>query len=371
MRDGRTRIRVETTQPYDVVVGEGLLDEAARLLGVDVRRVAVVHPGALASSAGAVRDDLASHGLDASLLAVPDGEGAKTAEVLSSCWARLGQLGFTRSDALVSVGGGATTDLAGFVAATFLRGIRVVHIPTTLLAMVDAAVGGKTGINTEQGKNLVGAIHQPAGVLCDLGALRSLDRAELGSGLAEIIKCGFIADAEILRLVESSPAQATEPEAPLLRELIERSIAVKAAIVASDLQEVTSLGRQVGREALNYGHTFGHAVERVEGFRIRHGEAVAVGMVFVAALARLAGRLDDPTARRHGELLSLVGLPTSYPGGRWDDLLAAMQVDKKTRGDRLRFVVLEAPGVPAILEAPDPALLLAAYDELSGAAFPG
>ena len=283
------------------------------------------------------------------------------------CWTALGQVGFTRSDAVVGVGGGATTDLAGFVAATFLRGLRVVHVPTTLLGMVDAAVGGKTGINTAEGKNLVGAFHEPVGVLCDLATLESLHRHDLVSGLAEVVKCGFIADPEILGLVESDPDAARDPASTTCRELIERAIRVKAAVVAGDLHEQASADGSVGREALNYGHTLGHAIERAERYAWRHGAAVAVGMVFVAELARLAGRLDEATADRHRGVLGSLGLPTTYSGADWPTLYDAMKVDKKSRGDRLRFVILDGIGRPAILEAPDPAVLVAAYAEISSA----
>ncbi len=170
---------------------------------------------------------------------IPDGEQAKSAETAARCWERLGAAGFTRSDAVVTVGGGATTDLGGFVAATWLRGVRVVHVPTTLLGMVDAAVGGKTGINTGAGKNLVGAFHEPAGVLCDLALLDTLPRAELVAGLGEVVKCGFIADPEILRLVEETdPDELTGASAgssAVLRELVERSVRVKVDVVVGDL----------------------------------------------------------------------------------------------------------------------------------------
>ena len=361
-----TRIRVETAAPYDVLVGHRLLGELARLVGSEAQRVAVIHPQALSATGLAIRDDLAASGYDAHAIEVPNAEEAKTAEVAAFCWKALGQIGFTRTDVVVGVGGGATTDLAGFVAATFLRGLRVVQVPTTLLGMVDAAVGGKTGINTAEGKNLVGAFHEPAGVICDLAALETLNRHELVSGLAEVIKCGFIADEKILALVESDPQAATDPDSAACRELIERGIAVKAAVVSTDLRERTStVGGSVGREALNYGHTFGHAIERAERYTWRHGAAVAVGMVYVAELARLAGRLDEATADRHRQVLTSVGLPTSYSGAPWSTLHDTMRVDKKSRGDRLRFVVLEGVGRPAILEAPDPALLTAAYAEVS------
>jgi 3-dehydroquinate synthase len=255
--------------------------------------------------------------------------------------------------------------MGGFVAATWLRGVKVVHLPTTLLGMVDAAVGGKTGMNTTEGKNLVGAFHEPAGVLCDLATLETLPRNELVSGLAEVIKCGFVADPTILDLVESDPVAATTADSPVLRELIERAIAVKIDVVVSDLREQGGSSGHPGRETLNYGHTFGHAVERVERYKFRHGAAVAIGMTYVAELARLAGKLDEATAERHRYVLELVGLPTSYRGGVWGQLHDAMKVDKKSRGDTLRFVVLEGLAKPGILQAPDPALLTAAYAEIS------
>jgi 3-dehydroquinate synthase len=257
------------------------------------------------------------------------------------------------------VGGGATTDLAGFDAATWLRGVDVVHVPTTLLGMVDAAVGGKTAINTTSGKNLVGAFHEPAGVLCDLGVLRSLPRHDYVSGLAEVVKVGFTHDPRILELLESDLEGATRPDGPHTEELVRRAVQVKADVVADDLTE------QGGREALNYGHTLGHAIEKVEGYRWRHGAAVSVGMVFVAELARRACGLDDATVRRHREVLTALGLPTTYEGD-WEQLLAAMRVDKKARADRLRFVVLEGLGAPRLLEAPAEEHLLAAWHAVSG-----
>ena len=344
-----TRIRVATASPYDVVVGEGLLDELPPLLA-GAQRVAVIHPAALTVTATAIADDLRDKGFTAHSVEIPDGEPAKDLKVAAYLWDVLGQAGFTRTDALVAVGGGATTDLAGFVAATWLRGVDVVHVPTTLLGMVDAAVGGKTGINTGAGKNLVGAFHEPKGVLCDLTALETLPAHDFTSGLAEIIKVGFTHDPRILELVEDDPRAHT-------RELIERAIAVKAAVVSDDLTE------QGGREYLNYGHTLGHAIEKVENYRWRHGAAVSVGLVFVAELARLAGRLDDATASRHRTILEQVGLPTSYDGS-WTQLHEAMKIDKKSRADRLRFVVLDALAKPRILEDPDPTHLVAAWEEV-------
>jgi 3-dehydroquinate synthase len=360
-----SNLHVGGAAPYDVVVGTGLLGELPRMLGEGVTKVAVIHPRALAATGEVIREDLAEQGYDAHVIEIPDGEEAKLAPVASFCWQVLGQTGFTRSDAVVTVGGGATTDMGGFVAATWLRGITVVHMPTTLLGMVDAAVGGKTGMNTSEGKNLVGAFHEPAGVLCDLATLETLPRNELVSGLAEVLKCGFVADPGILDLVEREPQDATTAGTVVLRELIERSIRVKIDVVVEDLKETGGASGHPGREVLNYGHTFGHAVERVERYTFRHGAAVAIGMTFVAELARLAGKLDEALVDRHRSVLELVGLPTSYRGGAWAQLHEAMQVDKKSRGDQLRFVVLEDLARPTILTAPDPALLTAAYAEVA------
>lgn len=344
---------------YDVVVGRDVLAELPRLVG-PVRRVLVVHAAALTPLATRIAADLAATGAQVHLHEVPDAEAGKTAAVLADCWAVLGRAGFTRSDAVVGVGGGAVTDLAGFVAATWLRGVRVVQVPTTVLAMVDAAVGGKTGINTAEGKNLVGAFHPPAGVVCDLAVLDTLPAAELVPGLAEVVKTGFIADRVILDLVDTDPAGARDPQSPTLRELIERSVAVKADVVTKDLKESWL------REILNYGHTFAHAVEQVEHYTWRHGAAVSVGMVFAAELGRLAGRTPADLVDRHREVLGALGLPLTYPGGRWEALLTAMRRDKKTRGDDLRFVVLDGVGEPGRLEGPAESLLVAAYAAVSG-----
>ncbi|MFI6052429.1 3-dehydroquinate synthase [Streptomyces violascens] len=357
-----TRIQVggtAGTDPYEVLVGRNLLGELAGLIGDRAKRVAIIHPEALAGTGDTIREDLAGEGYEAIAIQVPNAEEAKTAEVAAYCWKALGQSGFTRTDVVVGVGGGATTDLAGFVAATWLRGVRWISVPTTVLGMVDAAVGGKTGINTAEGKNLVGSFHPPVGVLCDLAALDSLPVNDYVSGMAEVIKTGFIADPAILDLIESDPAGARTPEGPHTAELIERSIRVKAEVVSNDLKE-SGL-----REILNYGHTLAHAIEKNERYKWRHGAAVSVGMVFAAELGRLAGRLDDATADRHSAILQSVGLPLTYRGDQWPKLLENMKLDKKSRGDLLRFIVLDGLAKPTVLEGPDPAVLLAAYGEVS------
>src|SRR5699024_7340900 len=248
---------------------------------------------------------------------------------------------------------------AGFVAATWLRGVAVVQVPTTLLGMVDAAVGGKAGINIPQGKNLVGAFHSPRAVLCDPEWLRTLPQEDLRAGLAEVIKCGFIADPQILGLIEEDPGAALDPTAPLVAELVYRSVSVKAQVVSADLREAGH------REILNYGHTFAHAVQQVEGFRWRRGDAVSVGLVYVAELARRAGLLPAEIAARHRRILTGVGLPVQYPPGRWAQLREVMGRDKKARGSHLRFVALTGLAETTRITDPDPGLLTEAYAAIS------
>ena len=355
------RIAVEAERPYQVLVGNGLLAMVPGLLGGGVQRVALLHPPTMIKTAEQLSQVLRAAGLEAVRVDVPDAEAAKSVAVAERCWSILGNAGFTRSDGVVGLGGGATTDLAGFVAATWLRGVRVVMVPTSVLGMVDAAVGGKTGINTAEGKNLVGCFYEPVAVICDLDLLATLPGPHLVAGLAEVIKCGFIADPEILTMIESDPTSAVRPDSPMLRDLVERAVSVKARVVAADFRETTSTGSKVGRELLNYGHTIGHAIERRERFGWRHGDAISVGMAFAAELARLAGRLDQPTAARHRVVLSSVGLPTSYAADAFDDLLHAMALDKKTRGSTLRFVILNGLASAEILTAPDEDMLRAAY----------
>jgi 3-dehydroquinate synthase len=354
-----TRIAVGAERPYEIVVGNGVLDELPSLVGPAARAVVVVHAAGHGALAAGACDVLARAGYTVAAESVPDGEAAKEIAVAAGLWSRLAAHRIGRQDVIVGVGGGAVTDLAGFVAATWLRGVRVVLVPTTLLGMADAAIGGKTAVNIEAGKNLVGAFHPPAGVIADLDTLATLPRPEYASGLAEVIKAGFIADPAILDLVEADPAGAARPGGASERELVERAIAMKAAVVSADLREAGQ------REFLNYGHTLGHAIERAEDYTMRHGDAVAIGLVYAAAVGRLAGRLDAPTAARHREILASVGLPVAYHAGAWPRLRAAMALDKKARAARLRLVVLDGLARPGILDGPPEELLEQAYAEVS------
>ncbi len=353
-----TRIPVGGERPYEVVIGAGVLSELPALVGKDACSVVVIHPRGVGEIARPACRVLTDAGYLVHAEEVPDGEAAKDIGVAAWLWSRLAAHRMTRSDAIVGVGGGATTDLAGFVAASWLRGVRLVLVPTTLLAVTDAAIGGKTALNIPEGKNLVGAFHTPAGVLADLAVLESLPQADYVSGLAEVIKAGFIADPVILDLIEADPDGAVVPHGRHSRELVERAVRMKAEVVSVDLREA---GR---REILNYGHTLGHAIERVEGYQLRHGDAVAIGMVYAAELARLAGRLDGAAVDRHRSVLAACGLPTAYVSGAWPALREAMAVDKKARGARLRFVILEGIARPSILDGPEEALLRGAYEEV-------
>src|SRR3954453_20679234 len=353
-----TTISVGGAAPYDVLIGPGASSHVATALP-DATSVAVVHDERLGRLAEPVANAVEAAGLRVEILSVPSGEQSKTLDVVARLWDRFAAAKLARTDAVVAIGGGATTDVVGFAAATWLRGVRVVHVPTTLLAMVDAAVGGKTGINTAAGKNLAGAFHPPAAVLVDLDLLAGLPHREWVNGMAEVVKAGFIADAAILDLISADPSGAARPDGPSTRALVERSIAMKANVVSADLKEAGP------REMLNYGHTLGHAIERHQSYAVPHGHAVSIGMVFAAELSRAAGRLDDATARRHREVLGELGLPTTYYRSAWSGLLETMRVDKKARGGTLRFVVLDGVGKPAILTAPDEDLLVTAYREVS------
>ena len=339
------------------IIGRSLLPEVA--LSLDgVKKVLILHPQALSATALAVQEDLRAKGFEALVVEVPNAEDAKRIEVATFCWQVMGQADFHRNDAVVGIGGGSTTDLAGFVAATWLRGIRSVLIPTTLLGMVDAAIGGKTGINTAEGKNLVGAFHLPHRVIIDLDTLETLPRNELLAGMGEVVKYGFISDPWILEAVESSE-EATDVKSDVFAEIIRRSVAIKEEITTNDFKESGQ------REFLNYGHTLGHAIEHAERYKWRHGAAIAIGMVFVAELARIAGRLSDADVDRHRKVFGLLGLPTTYSAHRWNQLLETMQRDKKARAGTLRFVVLDAIGKPTIMAAPTNEMLFAAYQEIA------
>ncbi|MGA0848054.1 MAG: 3-dehydroquinate synthase [Pontimonas sp.] len=342
---------------YPVVVGPGAMEDIPQHIPGDAKKLLIIHAPALARIAEQMKEDLSGE-REVFLVEVPDAEAAKRVEVAAFCWGILGQLDFQRNDAILGLGGGATTDLAGFVAAAWLRGVALIQVPTTVLAMVDAAVGGKTGVNTQEGKNLVGVFYSPRAVIADTDVLAGLGENEVKAGMAEVVKCGFISDPTILDVLEANPEEALDTASEVFVELVKRAVAVKAEVVGDDFRE-SGL-----REILNYGHTLGHAIEHAERYQWRHGAAISIGMVFAAELSRMVANLSDEDVERHRRILGGLGLPLDYPQGRWRTLLATMQKDKKARGGVVRFVVLDAPGKPRVLAIPDESVLFAAYQEL-------
>lgn len=340
-----TTIPVQGQDTYPVLVGSGVCARVAGFVPTDATKALLVYPKSVEQHARALTKSLGSTGVEVVHFNHPDGEDAKTLTVAEQGWALLGENQVGRRDIIVTLGGGATTDLGGFLAATWLRGIRVLHAPTTLLGMVDAAVGGKTGINTPSGKNLVGSFHNPLLTAADLDYLVTLPPAEYTAGMAEVLKCGFIADPKILRLVERHP-QIKDPNWALtegrtvLEELVARAVKVKARVVSSDFKEGGL------REILNYGHTLAHAIEKNSQYRVRHGEAVAIGCVFAAEMAAHLGMLTAKEAQTHREVFDATGLPTSYEGDP-SQLVELLYSDKKTRGGQLRFVLLDSIGSAA------------------------
>lgn len=359
MNDTPTQIHVTGDAASTITVGRQLLGTIAEALGERVNKVLIIHTPTVGRIAEELRGELQQRYSQVLLAEVPDAEDAKRVEVAAFCWQILGQSDFTRSDAIIGLGGGAVTDLAGFVAATWLRGVRLVQIPTTVLGMVDAAVGGKTGINTSEGKNLVGSFYAPHAVVCDIDLLSTLPKNEILAGFAEVAKYGFIAEPEILDTIERDVDIATDPSSAEFRRLVELSIGVKARVVSEDFREGGL------REILNYGHTLGHAIEHAERYQWRHGVAVAIGMMYAAELGRMAGHLSDAVVDRHRSVLGALGLPLSYSAGRWPGLLATMQRDKKARAGMLRFIVLDDIAKPRVLAGVDESVLQFAYQEIA------
>lgn len=351
-------IHVGGAAPYEVVLGRGTIAGIREAIPDTVQKVLVISQPAQKTRAERVRR-LLSPDLEVVLHEIPDAEDGKRLEVAAGCWEELGQRAFSRTDLVVGLGGGAATDLAGFVAATWLRGIRVLQIPTTVLAMADAAVGGKTGINTAEGKNLVGSFHTPVAVLCDTETFETLPEEESRTGFAEVLKCGFLGAPGILEEMRRDPATAQDPSTAAFHRCLESAIRLKADVVTADLRES---GR---REFLNYGHTLGHAIEFVEGYRWRHGRGVAVGMIYAARLAAALGLLSEAEVAEHERLVTALGLPVRYRGGIWPELYAEMLRDKKTRNGVLRFVLLDGIGHPLVQPVPDVSLLQKVYEGMS------
>lgn len=321
---------------YDIFIGAGQLATTAermRALGT-VSHAVVIADEAVAGYARQVQAACQST-MRADLLTVPSGEESKSIARVDQLWQDLLRLGADRKTCLVAVGGGVVGDLVGFVAATFTRGLRFCQIPTTLLSQVDSSVGGKTGVNLPQAKNMVGAFWQPSVVVIDTDTLHSLPEREYLSGMAEVIKYGMILDAELFERLERSVESLRRRDPDVLRSVIARCCELKAQVVAADERETTGL-----RAVLNYGHTFGHALEAVSGYgAMLHGEAVSIGMVCASRLAESLGRIDAELTQRQIRLLAAVGLPTKLPDLPHEKLWRAMQHDKKVEHGRLRFVL--------------------------------
>ena len=290
---------------------------------------------------------------------VPDGEDGKNILTLTKLWDWLGAAGFTRSDLVIGIGGGAITDLAGFTAASWLRGLDWVAVPSSLAGMVDASVGGKTGVNSDYGKNLIGAFHSPVAVLIDTNFLSSLSDRDIAAGMAEVIKCGFIADPKILGLAAAHSVATLRQDPEAISELIRRAVTVKAQVVSSDFKE------SFAREALNYGHTLGHAIEIFSKYKLRHGEAVSIGLVYAAELASARGLISKEEVELHRTILSAYGLPITYDRQAWQKIAPLLALDKKARGNTIRFVALSGIGATVRLEDLTSAELDAAYERIS------
>lgn len=331
------QIVVGTDPPYTVTVGTHLLDRVATLATAPVaRRVGIITHPEIAVIAKEVAASYSAAGLEVSVFEIPSGEAVKSLGSAGAVLSSLARVGLERNDLVVGVGGGVVCDLSGFIASTYHRGIRCAYVPTTLLAQVDASIGGKTAVDLPEGKNLVGTFHQPIAVVCDVATLASLSDEEFVSGLAEVVKYGFIQDPTLLELVENHTDKLRARDASILEEVVRRCVGIKAAIVAVDERDAGP------RAVLNYGHTIGHALEAARSGALRHGEAVALGMVAAALCALEMGYSDDQLVARHRSVLERFGLPA-----RIDTTLTEIEPyllrDKKASGGP-RFVVLREVG---------------------------
>ena len=339
------RLRVDLgARSYDVVVGRGVIRAGlAEVIGIDGWRHTVV-----------VTDDLVGrlHGAgviaavpDATVLEVPRGEAAKTLDTVGRLYRELAAAGAGRDTLVVAFGGGSVGDVAGFVAATWNRGVALLQLPTTVIAQADAAIGGKTAIDLPQGKNLVGAFHQPVAVLADVATLATLPPRDRAAGLAEVLKAGLVGDASLVDLLDGSAEAAVAGDLDLLATLIARAAAVKARVVSADEREAGP------REVLNLGHTYGHAVEALSGFALSHGEAVAIGLLVDLRIGVAIGVTPPGLYERVARVIARLGLPATTPRRDRDDVWEVMRRDKKTR-DGVRFVVVDAPGSATVVTAP-------------------
>ena len=345
---------------YAIVVGQGVIDSlGSALTALAARRAIVVADEAIAAThAARAIASLGRAGVETTLLVVPAGEASKSAAEAARLWNELARLAVDRRTHVVAVGGGVVGDLTGFVAATFARGLPLWQVPTTLVAQVDSAIGGKTGINLDTGKNLVGAFWQPRGVVADIDTLATLPDREFTSGLAEVLKYGVILDADLFAWLEANAPAIRRRDPAALLHIVERSAALKAHVVERDEHETSGL-----RAILNYGHTFAHAFETAAGYgTLLHGEAVAIGMAAAARLAAALGRVGPDVVARQDALLTALGLPVAANDLSWtppvaDELITIMGRDKKTVDGRLRFVLPTRIGHVELVDDIDAALV--------------
>jgi 3-dehydroquinate synthase len=347
-------IKVNAERAYEILIDVEWKIELAKLLKGRTRAALIVSEE-MKSRLG----DMSFGETEIFTFPIPDAEAGKSSTTLIQVWNWLGAAGFTRNDLIIAVGGGATTDFGGFAAASWLRGIDWIAIPTTVAGMVDAAVGGKTAINSEYGKNLIGAFHSPTAVLIDFSWLVTLADRDYAAGLAEVVKAGFIADEKILNSLRGKTLNDIRSDRVVVKEIFTRAIAVKASVVSQDFRE------SFAREALNYGHTLGHAIELESKFTLRHGECVSIGMAFMAHLQLSLGLITSDLAQDHFDILQGLGLPIAYKRSAWPVLLANMSLDKKARGKSLRLVTIKRIGETGRLENPDENALYSAYEKVS------
>ena len=337
-------IRVKAEHNYDVEIGVQY-SSAIKQISSSHNKVLLLAPVSL------IKQYKLKESKNLSLLSTPNGESQKNSKFLELIWKKAASAGIERTDAIIGFGGGATTDVAGFAAATWLRGINWYAIPTSLAGMVDAGIGGKTGINSAAGKNLIGSFYSPKKVFIDPDFLDSLPKRDISAGMAEVIKCGFISDYKILNLVQDDFLDYPQ--------LISRAVKVKADVVSKDFKESKL------REILNYGHTLGHAIEKDSKYKLRHGEAVSIGMVFAAELSKELADLSQDAVSLHRELLANFNLPLTYGKSRWNSLSVLLMQDKKVKQSRLRFIGISKIGKPVWLEDVSLSTLAKVYERIS------
>ena len=350
-------VKILTKKPYQIVIGSSIFYKIFTLTKKN-HRVILFHQKISIQLAVYIQKYLTNGGIDIYRFEIPDAEIAKELSVVGFMWEALGRINISKSDCLISLGGGTVNDAVGFVSATWLRGIDIIHIPTTLIGMVDATIGGKTGINTSISKNLVGSFYQPAAVIVDLTLIKTLPHNLILDGIAEIVKIGFVIDPTILNLIDIN-SKKVDSIVSILPALIHRSVVAKSIVVAIDENDSHL------RTSLNYGHTLAHAIERNEHYKWSHGKAVSVGLIFASELSRRSRSLDIYTWHRHHKILNSLGLPVNYCSSALTKLIYYMLSDKKIQSGALRFILLDSIAKPSILEKPEVHLLKSSYTEMS------